>query len=685
MYKIFIKVLAVILLFQTLLFAKHKMYINILDIDNTISFENYYTSKLKNKFKYKDVFIAFDGQNMQYISSIIFDRDDVTEYKKKRIFINKFEHGLLRRYEKQLDKNLNILIQEGLLSNEKNDFSRQLKVLSKIVNVSQEEYDIKVIFFGNTYLHNAYKHNFSEGIPTDGFIFMKESEFNTFDDINASEVKFGIMFDDEPRVDKNRLFRFYKKLFRKKFNYNLTTFNDSATFGAEKNINYDKKDFKKDRISVLSEKKTSDCSEHDNISAIYVEKKAIIQITIENICRKDSLVSFYHNGVAKQIVLDKYGKGNIKFEALIGDNFIEYYNLNSDKKRIFQQNIVSPSNDIEFIPDNATALVEIKGYNPLRKNDTQVEIYYKTTGSYIRMDVKDGHYSVTVPVKVGEDNLFEWKDLNGKKHSKIIRINERCTDKVEINSKRAEEYGIGVVTLFNECREDGSQAVFLYNDQKYISMIKKGKAVDTIILEKDINDIYYEDFNKKIKKLATIKIKDFKDLIRFIISYHDNVIALMNIFEPNINLDSTKIIKAIDYNDSTQFKMGHLHDDNPKSKYGEIIVSEIPYPKNYLSDKFIKEYKQIYITRRSKQVKGNLYLYVDYFSRHGNYGTLASLCGKRSLGGIIINYQILNKGIIEKSKKFLNPSRCKKDIEDGKLKHKLEDENLIFIKKVEIK
>lgn len=685
MYKIFIKTLAIIFLFQTALFAKHKMYINVLDIDNTTSFENYYSNKLKDRFRYKDLFIAFDAATMQYIASTQFDRDDVKEYKNKRIFINRFERGLLKRYEKVLDRDFSIFAEEGLFTKEKNDFSRQLKVISKIVEASKKEYDIKVIFFGNSYLHNAYQHNFSKGIPSDGFINMDGSEFNTFDDIDANQVKFAIMFDDEPSVDKNKLFRFYKKLFKKKFNVNLTTFNDNATFDAEEKIKYDKKDFKKNKLTVLTEKKKSDCAEHDNLSAIYAEKKAIIQVSIENICRKDSLVSFYHNGVAKQIVLDKYGKGSIKFEALIGENFIEYYNLNGDKKRIFQQEIMSPNNDIEFITDKATSVVEIKGYNPLRKNDTQVEIYYKTTGSYVRMDVKDGHYSVTVPLKVGEDNIFEWEDLNGEKHTKTIHINERCTDKIEIDSNPAEEYGIGIVSLFNVCREDGSQVKFLYDDKNYTAMIKKGKAEKIIILEKDINDIYYEDFNKKIKKAATIKIKDFKDLIRFIITYKDNVVVLMNIFESNIDIDTTKAVKSINYEDATKFKEGHLHDDNPKSKYGNIVLNEMPNPDDYLSNKFIKKYKQIYVTRRSNQPKGNVNLYVDYFSRHGNYNHLPPLCGKRSLGGVVVNYQILNNGINEKSRKFLNPSRCIKSVEDGSLVPQKEDYNLIYIKKVEIK
>jgi len=685
MNKISIKILMVLLLSQNFLFAKHKLYINVLDIENTRSFEEFYSTKLKDRFKYKDLFVAFDGKTMQYITSIEFDRDDVKEYRNKRIFINKFEKGLLRRYEKKIDSNFDIFLQEGLLNNEKNDFSRQLKVVSHIVEATKNEYDVNVMFFGNTYMHNAYKHDFSQGVPTDGFIYMDNSEFNTFSDIDGSSVKFSIFFDDEPNMNKNRFFRFYKKLFQKKFKYDLITFNDSTTFGAEKNLKYDNKDFKKSLIKIMKEKKKSDCAEHDKVYANYLDKKAKIKVDITNICRKDSLISFYHNGIRKQIILDKNGYGSIEFNAIIGQNFIDYYNLNGDKQRIYNEKIDSSSSDIEFNKDSATRTVTIEGYNPLRGEGSQVKIYYKTTGAYIYIDVKNGHYETTVPLKYG-DNIFEWKDLNGIKHSKNIPLDERCTDKVDINSTQAQEYGIATIQLKNECREDGSPVKFFYNDHNYTSMIEKGKTKITIILNKDINDIFYENFNnKKIKKLATIKIRDFDDLIRFIISYKDNVFVAMNIFEPSTHVDTRKSIMSVDYENVSGYKAGHIHIKNPVSKVGQMIVADMPTPEDYLSPNYIKSYKQIYITRISKLTKGTLAFYVDYFSRHGIYFGQEPLCGNRSLGGVVIDYEILNKGSLEISKKFLNPSRCIKDIENGSLKPKKEDSEMILIKKVDLK
>lgn len=158
----------------------------------------------------------------------------------------------------------------------------------------------------------------------------------------------------------------------------------------------------------------------------------------------------------------------------------------------------------------------------------------------------------------------------------------------------------------------------------------------------------------------------------------------MNIFEPNTKMNYNKKIIGIDYTKKTQFKEGHLHIDNPKSKYGKFIIKESPSPKDYLSVSFIKTYRQIYITRRKKQQKGEILFYIDYFSRHGHYVKEIPLCGKRSLGGIVVKYEILNNGIIEKSEKFLNPSKCKKDVDDGLLKPSNKDGKLIPIERITI-
>lgn len=495
------------------------LYINVVDTDNSNSLLDYYREKVKN-FKYKDTFIILDSKNMQYITSFKLDRGEVSKYRNKRLFTYRIEK-ILNKYEKQLDKRKISYIKEHIFTSETNDLARQFKEVSNLLEVYKDRYStVKVMFFGDSYLHKAYGHDFSKGIPTDGFIYSDESEFNSFLDILAPNVEFAIFFDDEPSFSKNRIFRFYRKLIKKKFNSKLDSFNDTATFNADKDITYKDTSFYKDKISVITEKRESDCTEHDNFKVNYMDSKAEFIITLNNLCRKNSIVTFYHNANSEQVNVDSNGKTKAIFKAVIGKNIIHYFDLNAEKK-IHEKVVTAPSNDIKFHPYFATGEVLIDGYNPLRGNNTQVKIYYQTTGSSIYMDVKDGKYKIRVPIKIGK-NIFTWKDMNGKEHKKVINYDERCSDKIIIDEVFAQEYGIAQLVLKNECREDGGIVNFFYKDNNYTAITIKGKAEKMIILESDINEIYYKDFDGNREMATSIKIKEFSDLVRLSISYKDN-------------------------------------------------------------------------------------------------------------------------------------------------------------------
>jgi len=672
------------LFLNVLSLSARTLYINVVDTNNMSSFLEYYGQKSKN-FKSKDAFIAFDAKTMQSITSIEFDFEDVLKYKKnKRFFTHRIEK-ILNLYVKKFNQKSERYEAEFIISSESNDFARELKKISQLLKIYQNQYtNIRVLFFGESYLHNAYGHDFSKGIPTDGFIYSNESEFNTFPDISMPDVKFAIFFDDDPGVSKNRLFRFYRKLIAKKFNSKLDTFNDTSTWDADRDLKYADKIFKRDKIQVIGEKYKSNCVEHDISKVIYLDEKGKIEVSLENICRKDSMITFYHNGEATQKEVDQNGKVKVLFNAMIGNNIVTYFDLNGDKREIYNERVSAVSDDVKFELDEATMNIKVYGYNPLRNNKSQIKIYYKTTGSNIYIDVKDGKFETTVPATFGK-NEFIWKDMNGKEHIKEFNINAQCADKINLNKKYAQENGIANIKLSNDCREDGSIVEFYYQNITYKGMVVNHNVETTIILNADINDLYYKNFDGDKKKLATIEIHNFEDLIRFTMTYTDNVVALMNIFEPNINIDVTKPIKGIDYNQTKQFQEGHLHPLYQKSHNGKILIAEYSSLNDYLSYDFIKSYTQIYVTHKSKIDKGNLYFYIDYFSRHGSYDNQPPLCGKRSLGGIVINYEILDGGSIETGKKFLNPSRCKKSINDGSLQPNNKATNLIFIKKVEIK
>jgi hypothetical protein len=569
-----------------------------------------------------------------------------------------------------------------LLNHEKNDFARQLKMSKNIIETYKDIYkNITILFFGNAYLHNAYGHNFNLGIPSDGFIYLPESEFNAFDDINATKVKFGIFYDSEPH-SSTKMYRFYKKLFKKKFSIELSSFNKTATKGLADRLKEDQNStFFPKIVKVIPIDIISSCKEHDEIRKSNLTQVAKIKIEIINSCRKNSILSFSHNGEKKQVIVNSDGRAEVTFKKIKGKNIIKYINLNGNWIELYKDNAIPQHNELIFDFDSATMQVHVIGENPLRVDDTQFQLNYVTMGALYNLTVKDGKFEKTIPLKAGK-NIFKWKDMQGEEHSKEITFYPKCTDKVDYNKTVAEEYGILQVTLKNSCRKDASPVTFSYSDKEYKATMIDGKAEANIILKYDVNEIFYKDFNNKKRKLTTVKIRDFSDLIRFMISFKDNVIIYEHIYETNIT--PSKPVQSIEYTNRALDKEGHLHIDNPISTKGKILITKIPTYDNVYKLGFIEEYQQVYITRKSKQKSGKISFYVDYFSRHGtvynaNGSSKPPLCHSRSLGGVVLNYDLLINGTSVLGKKFLNPSKCKDTQPTPK------DQELILIKEVTLK
>ena len=671
------------LLLLTSLVSGKTFYLAVLDLENTRSFEKFFE---KIHFKNEDKIVVLDSSNAQYIFSTKLNFNTVRLFSKNNNegFINHF-YRELNEYKKYKDDVLEEKKNHCLIARSVNDFARTMKTVKNFIETYRDRYkEINVLLFGDSYLHNAYGHNFKHGIPTDGFIELEESEFNAFKDIDAKEIKVAIFYDEEPYVARDKLFRFYRKLFLKKFNTQLNSFNRSAVMGTEKNIEYEDKSFMNHKLQVIKEAKVEDCIGIDKINKNYDPLRAIIEIEIVNPCKKGAYITFSHNGKKRQEIADDNGRIKINFKAIAGSNIIKYRDKNVDKK-IFDEIITSPENEISFLPDYAIGMVDILGNNPLREDGEEIELWHENTGNTLLLTYKNGKFKKTIPVELGQVNKFTWKDIRGKKHEISFDFSQKCTDKVELDKEFASENGIALVKLINDCREDGSLVEFYYKDKVYSSMIEKGQATNEIILRSDSNDIFYKDYENNKQKLATINIRDFNDLIRFMISYKDNVVLSMNIYEPSIKVDTTKAKFGISYDTPSEFREGHVHIKNTTSKVGKILIAQIPTLTDYLSQKYIKNYKQVYVTRKSKLKSGSIAFYVDYFSRHGRYSGQEPLCGKRSLGGVVVDYEILNESLITSSNKFLNPSRCTKSVEDGSLVPQNEDNELIFIKKVEIK
>lgn len=668
-------ILLIWILVSPLVVQGKTLYLAMLDIDNISSFNKYFKTL---KIKRGDRFIILDTQNSQFIfEKKITSPNEEILYNKPYQFIKVFSQHY-KAYKKVKHRELVAKQKLYALSKERNDLARALKSVHHFLLVYKEKYkNIKVMFFGESYLHRAYGHDFDQGIPSDGFIYADESEFNSFEDMNVSSVKFAIFYDTKPYALRNKMFRFYDKLFQKKFGSRLESFNLDAVFDADTHTKYNAKPFFAHKVEVIPEGIRDSCLELDKVTKNDLPGGATFEVMIVNECRKNTIISFSHNGEKSQETVDKDGSVTTRFKKVAGQNTIRYIGLDGRWKTLLDEQVPNRQDGVEIELDSATSTVIVRGKNPLRKEGEVFEIVYKNTGGTFYPKIKNGAFEKVIPITTGE-NTFTWKDMNNKVHSETISFYPKCTDRVSFDEGFAKEYGILKVTLKNGCREENSVVKFIYNDKNYFALIQKGKAERNIILHYDVNDVFYENFDRNTQKLATIEIDDFESLIRFMVSYKDNVIVSMNVYEPHRGLDTTKPVDAVDYNDSSKYMDGHLHLSNLRSQRGAIWVAEYPPSRNYLNPKLIQEYTQIYVTRKEKQQTGKLSFYVDYFSRHGRYNGKAPLCGKRSLGGIVVTYDVLWNGASQVGRKFLNPSECKNGYP------KREDSQLILIKKVEI-
>jgi len=676
---IFQLIIPFILLFlPSLLFTKN-LYILFIDEENMVSFNRYINDLTLKK---KDLFLFVDSSNSQLIfRKKLKDGNMVRRYSQKSKFFNLFykkfdgEHGHIN-FRDGIIKELTSF---QLLNNEPNDFARQLKMVKESIESYHKNYkNITVIFFGNSALHNAYGHNFNLGVPTDGMVYGDTSEFNTIEDIDAKGAKFAIFYDIEPNSTPE-MYRFYKKLFKKKFSIELQSFNKNSTFGLAEDLKEDNGSaFFPNIVDVIREKRSDDCGEHDKIIKNDLVNVGKIEVEIINICRKNSILSFSYNGEKSQIIVDGDGRAKKRFKKIKGKNILQYIDLNGEWKEIYNDNVMPLENELIFDFDSATMRVHVIGNNPLRSEGSQFQLNYTNIGAVYNLTVKDGKFEKYIPLESGE-NIFKWKDMQGKKHHEIITFYPKCTDRVDYNKSIAIEYGILDVVLKNSCREDGSVVQFNYADKHYSAVIDNGEAKLRLILKYDINEIFYQDFNGNSKKIASITIRDFSDLIRFKIRYQDNVAIYEHIYETGV--EPTKPVRSLDYRDRTLDKEGHLHINHTQSLKGMIMITEQPTFENLYTSKFIQNYQQVYISRKSKQGKGKISFYLDYASRHGTmYASTgeikAPLCNERSLGGVVVEYEILIDGTSQLGKKFLNPSRCINNHPTN------EDSELIFIKEV---
>jgi len=668
--------------------SKGTMYLLFVDLDNTISLQHY-LHDIKKRIKSRDMLVFFDAQTSEVIREYSHitsrDRAELRTSLDSDILNSLDALGKYKSGEYNYSARVNIKQLKGY----DRDVARMIATAEEYIRIYKDSFaETSIVFFGDSILHDAYYHEFSEGIPADGFIYSPDSEFNSFPDIKGENVSVRIFYDEEPVFSKG-LLRFYDKLIKKKLGVALAAYNSNVAMNSVPDAEGVSKEFFPNEVRVISEKVDSECGTPDKLlPPQFSLETAKVTLGVVNKCRAGTEFTYQlvHSNEKRQVTVDANGRTEETFRLSEGLNKIRYKSLTGDWVILFEENIEPRPDDIIFQLDETTNTVLINGKNPFRLDDDHVDIEYENTGSHYNLDVHDGKFSKEVPVVPGKKNIFLVKSLNGKEVTKhVIEYSTKCSDVVEPNLEKAREDGILSVYLKNTCRKDGSKAKFFYDGKERTVVMQGGVGSLNIILNHEVNDVFYEDYNKNTSKVATIKIRDFSDLIHFEISFKDNVAVVSNVFETNI--PDSDPHESVDYDGSAGkpfvVRDGHLHVSNQQSKRGKFLKFELFKFPGYLSEFIFQTTRQIYTSRQSKQGKGNMYFFVDYYSRHGSVtdekGKIEGpLCGARSRGGVVLDYTILFNGTMEKGKKFIDPAKC----ENGKPTKA--DNKLVLIKKVSI-
>ena len=600
------------------------------DCDNIDSFDRY-LGHLEENIQTGDRIVLFDSRTSEpmlpdYVVHNARERNRLKDDLLKEVMLNRDKYI---EYRDQVLKKRVVIKQIGSYER---DVARMMETTHDYIRVFKEDFDeIQVIFFGDSFIHNAYGHDFSSGIPSDGFIYLDQSEFNAFPDTPKGNHSFRVFYDYEP-LNARGILRFYNKLIQKKFNVEILAFNPSTAMSSKPQITDEEVPFFPNEARVIAEKTEIDCGVPDKFVKNYSIENTVLNIVVTNPCRANSIISFQHDNNTYQVTVNANGRAEKSFHLFAGRNIIQYKSLKDDQWITVLDETIEPRPDmLTFRLDESTNTVLIEGYNPLRIDGDIVDIHYVNTGSLYKLEVTSGRFSQKIPVAPGR-NIFHAKEIDGNTKEHIVEYSSMCSDKIEFDKSNLNDHAILPITLKNSCRKDGSKAIFIYDGNEYPAIIMSGLAKTSIIFNYEINEVFYVDFDKNIQKVGSFKIKDFKDLIRMTITYHDNVNILANIFEAGVKPPDPPL--GLNYIDTSLYREGHLHKSNLSSTKGRFFVYETPSMENYLSKITKRTYQQIYVTRQSKQEKGFIYFFVDYFSRHGTVyypdgKTVPPLCGKR--------------------------------------------------------
>jgi len=659
------------------------LHLLFVDVNNTNSLD-IYLDHLRLNLEKGDMIVIFDSRTSEPMIPDICIKKASEKKRLKKELLSQVK--LLRdKYFEFRNNELKKRIVINQIGREERDVARMLYTAHNYIRVFQSSFKlISIVFFGESFIHNAYNHDFSKGIPTDGFIYLNESEFNSFPDMKSLHHEFRIFYDREP-FNAQGLLRFYDILLNKKFGVQISSFNSSSALNSKPKVD-NTNSFFRDTLKIISEKNDTECGIPDKMIKNYAFQNTVLNVTIINPCRANSIISFQHDNEVYQVSVDANGKADKSFHLSAGRNIIKYKGLKLNEWITVIDEQIEPRPDkLEYYLDESINMVSIEGYNPLRIDGSFVHLEYVNTGAVYNLEVKDGRFNKQIQVVPGS-NVFKTREIDGSITTKKIVYSTQCSDKIEYDESNLNKYGLLSITLKNSCREDGSLVKFIYNSNFFETTVQNDMAEIQILLYNKINDIFYIDYDKNTKKIGSFKIMDFQDIIRFEIVYKDNVKVLANVFESGVVPPDPPY--GIDYMNPKEFREGHLHVANVKSSKGLFIKYETPLDNLYIEN-LDQKYTQIYASRKKNHVKGQIFFYIDYFSRHGtvymsNGKQYPPLCGKRSLGGVIVEYKILSNGIIESGRKFLNPSKCKQ-IEHREKPVAGLDDFMTFIKKVECK
>lgn len=291
-----------------------------------------------------------------------------------------------------------------------------LQVVSDILRSYGNRLKSSDIYLLDGLLHKSGDVDFTKGYPNDGFLLLDDNPFAFVAAAPTPASKFHIFLTAPIEYPQNYQ-RFATLLANQLFSAQLVSFSPNMIEGELPQIAATPLDSSVTRSVVVRPDVKPVCAYDDEIITDRTPNYRMM-VSVRNPCRSNSVVSFIVNGEPINLNGDQTGTAVLNSRLTVGQNTIDVLGINGVAHNVLSET-VSGLDDKVTVTLTADGVV-LQGYNPLRPDDSEVEIVHAGSGRTWRIRVRDDRWRLEAPLAVGH-HFF-----------KISRLNSDAPQQVEV-------------------------------------------------------------------------------------------------------------------------------------------------------------------------------------------------------------------------------------------------------------